>query len=445
MRRRDFLKAAGAAALLGSAQRAFGAPPKSHIDNCILLSYDSLRQDHLGPYGFKDIPTPNFDKFAAGGVRFADAHGNCGWTLPQHMTMLTGLHPLTHNLIMLGDNKKTGEFLGGDKVLSRKLTPFAVRLRRQGVTTQAFNSRNGYVGARWGYPRGFDKYRTNFPYNAGTIAITKALCEWIGQNASKRFFIFSHNNDPHQPMGACEPFRNKHVKRRDKHHGLYLGEVDCCDHYFAQLIEALAGHKLLEKTLVIVTADHGYEFRDHGFIEKKINVYREIIRVPLILSCPGTLPAGKAVQGLCSSQDIAPTILELMGVEPTEELEGTSLVPQLKAPDTRTGQKEILTHTSHGFFHHWALTTDRYKLIRFEFIKAGKRWIRQIDRVARITGHGPKAKAGETYVELYDLLADPKETKLLTKQKPGVVEAMGKRLDALIARHREHREKLLAR
>jgi len=259
--------------------------------NVILISFDTLRQDHLGCYGHPKPLSPNLDKLAEGGVLFTDAVVNCGWTLPQHITMITGTHPLKHRLI----------YLKRPCTLRKSIKTLAEIFQLRGYTCFGFANANGYGGGwRYGFWRGMHHYTTVFPYNNMMELLPEAASWAFRVTGSKPFFIYIHTNDTHEPFAASEPFGSKWGK---EYINRYEGEVSYVDHYFGMVLKELERRRLKDNTLIVATSDHGSEFLEHGFHEKKLNLYEEISRVPLIFRLPGVLPEGKRIEGLCETVD----------------------------------------------------------------------------------------------------------------------------------------------
>ncbi len=324
------------------------APPRKTVDNVILISIDSLRSDHVGCYGNPRNTSPTIDRLARAGVRFEMAFSTASWTTPSHMSMLTGRDVLSHGVITDFDELPAG------------VPTLAGSLQQAGVATKGIVSAP-FVGSRYGFGRGFDDYDdrtipapTQFDAERDEPApiVTDLATRWLRQYNGKPFFLFLHYWDVHFDYVPPAPYdsmfdpdytgsisganfiRNKAVNRRmsrrDLDHilALYDGEIRWVDDHIARLLGVLDEIGLSDRTAVIVTADHGDEFFEHGFKGHLRTLYREVVQVPLIVHVPG-LSAGVVAQQPVSLVDLTPTVLDLLGVAAPAGVDGESLVPAM--------------------------------------------------------------------------------------------------------------------
>jgi arylsulfatase A-like enzyme len=303
--------------------------------NLILISIDTLRADHLGIYGYERDTSPNLDAFARRGVVFENALAPSAWTLPSHATMLTGLAPLRHGAV-------------GSRFEIREDVPvLAERLREAGYRTAAVV--NGpFVGERFGFDRGFASFHYVDPVEvAGHQRQVMATL----RAAQAPFFLFLHYMSVHQPYepgdafdlysrpGAPHPEGEGNLRTlkaalragkrqldaaelaslRDR----YDGEIRSVDSRLAEIFEAL-GDRLDRNTVLMVTADHGEEFLEHGDLGHNGTLYRELLHVPLLLRGPG-VPGGGRIATLVGLVDVMPTLLDFAGVPVPDAVEGISL------------------------------------------------------------------------------------------------------------------------
>jgi arylsulfatase A-like enzyme len=310
------------------------APPPPRA-NLILISIDTLRADRIGAYGYARGTSPRIDALARGGLLFENAVAESGWTLPSHVTMLTGLAPRTHGVNLPAMR------VGADTEL------LAERLRGAGART--FGSTAGiFVGARHGFDRGFqvfDDERKPLP-----ATLERAQTFLAGLERDERFFLFLHTYDVHCPYEpadasarlfhseAAEPFEtagkcgNPHFNEQPladaqlRHlSDLYDASVFDADAAIGGFVDWLEARGLLASTLLVITSDHGEELGEHGLVGHEGTVYAEALRVPLVIAGPGLAAARFATPvGLA---DLEPTLLELLGVEPPAQLDGRSLAP----------------------------------------------------------------------------------------------------------------------
>jgi arylsulfatase A-like enzyme len=316
-------------------------PPKADDLNVLLISLDTLRADRLGLYGNTNAASPALDRFASGAAVFEEAVAESSWTLPSHMSMLTGLHPLSH-----GVNDQ-------DQELGRTSRFLAEILRERGYRTFAMTG-GGYVEKRR-FERGFDVFRTSRAPFAGVL---EAARTWItGSPAGKPWFAFLHTYDIHCPYDPPEPYRSIFVPpgpeplsppMRGSQEmglcrkysqlapdearyvaGLYDADIRWVDDSLASFFEFLEREKLLETTVVIITSDHGEELFEHGGGDHGTTLFREQLMVPLIIAAPDAY--ARRIGGLVGLADIVPTALELAGQPVPAGLDGRSLASTIRS------------------------------------------------------------------------------------------------------------------
>ncbi len=209
---------------------AFG-PRASSAPNILLITLDTTRADHLGCYGFAQAATPNLDRLAGEGIRFARVYAPAPLTLPSHSSVMTGLYPATHGVRNNGHE------------LASKWRTLAEILKGHGFATAAFVS-SFSVDSRFGIGRGFDIYDDTFQPQAvlkGANAERRAgdtfarFSRWLDGHAQDRFFAWVHYYDPHLPYDPPSPYREASPGRP------YDGEIAYMDHYVGAVLEALAG------------------------------------------------------------------------------------------------------------------------------------------------------------------------------------------------------------
>jgi len=339
---------ATALALLAIAT-AFGsssAAPRREARNLILVSFDTLRADRLGCYGNARPTSPHFDELAGTGVLFEDASAAAPWTKPSHATLLTGLYPSRHGMTTM------------TSTLAADVVPIAAWLAQRGFRTAAIV--NLGMLATHGFERGFDHVAASeLPQGrrAGST-ITDSAIEWLrGQGAKKRFFLFLHYMDLHSDYEAEPPYlaqfvrpydgslrgttqelyriaeRKLHPSEADVSHlvDLYDASLRQTDEHLGRLIAFLTETGLLDTTLLVVTADHGEEFLDHGGVLHGQTQYQEVARVPLVLHGPGVV-AGRRLADPVSLVDVVPTALGLLGLPAPEDVDGVPLHPLWQKP-----------------------------------------------------------------------------------------------------------------
>ena len=361
--------------------------------NVLLVTLDTVRADHLGCYGAENVETPALNALAARGVRFEDAHTPVPITLPSHTTILTGLLPPEH-----------GVRENDDRSLGKGVTTLAEAFKEQGYATGAF------IGAFvldsiFGLDQGFDTYDDHtVPTPTGererpADRVTDAALAWLKKKKDSPFFCWVHYFDPHAPYAPPAPFDTEFEDRP------YDGEIAFTDTQCKRLFDWLDASKLTGRTLVVVTADHGEGLGEHDEPRHCMFLYDTTMKVPLILSRPGSLPEGRIIEDLASTADLFPTILEAAGLEAKTGPMSRSLLGLIDRgdPDRAHYGESDYPLDYYGWSPLRSLTTSGWKYIR-----------------------APKP-------ELYDRMTDPGETRNQAEDLPILVEQFEKKLTALEA------------
>jgi choline-sulfatase len=378
--------AALAALSLWSCPAIWAAPSQRAAPNVLLITVDTLRPDALGwVAGHND--TPAFDALAREGVRFAAAVSPVPLTLPAHASLLTGRLPRHHGV---RDN---------GQVLALGIPTLAESLQARGYATAAFIS--GFTLRRgFGLARGFAHYDDTLPVGAegwterpapDTVA---AVLAWL-RSAASPWFVWVHFYDAHDPYDPPRAFW------RPGPRGAYDGEVAYIDHALATLRAALRGDP--DNVLTVLAADHGESLGEHGEGTHGFFVYDSTLLVPVVFHWPGRLrPAASELPARLV--DLTPTVLALLGAPPLPETDGISLVPTLEGNAQKIPPAYVESRQpwlAYGWSPLKGLRSSDFKLI-----------------------DAPRR-------ELYDLRADPGETRDLAKQG-GVAMAELERLMARV-------------
>jgi arylsulfatase A-like enzyme/Flp pilus assembly protein TadD len=297
-------------------------PPgrSSTIRSAVLITIDTLRADRVGAYGDAEARTPVMDLLAARGVRFTNAFSVAPITLTSHASILTGRYPAGH-----------GARHNGIRIDS-SAPALAESLSRGGVSTAAFVAAFP-LDRRFGLIKGFQTYGDHLPRGAdgrpvnerpGQAVVDEALA-WLREHRTGRFFLWVHLFEPHAPYGDARTGRPVEARYRD--------DVAEADHQVGRLLEGLGD--AAPATLVVLTADHGEAFGEHGEIAHSIFVYDTTLRVPLIISGPGIV--ARTFDSPVSLVDLAPTIAKQLGAGPFDA-DGIDLFPFIggASPPERT-------------------------------------------------------------------------------------------------------------
>jgi arylsulfatase A-like enzyme len=355
--------------------------------NLLLMTLDTTRADYLGTYGGPKDVTPNLDGLAAQGVTFEDTESAAPLTLPAHEAILTGRFPPHDGAV---DNGVTFDLP----------TPtLAEILHERGYRTAAFVG--SYVlHARWGLNRGFDLYDAPFTGNPlkpnglrrSGLAVSDAALPWLAANASQPFFAWLHFYDAHEPRPSAGPSASEP----------YTAGIQRVDASVGRIIAALSSTQMLDRTVVVVLADHGESLGEHGEATHGIFLYESVIHVPLILRLPGGRASGLRMAGVSRSVDILPTVLALLGFESPGDIDGVNLAPYithrryLPALDARA--ETDYPRRRYGWSPLRAIRVDRYKAV------------------------------DAPLPELYDLASDPQERRNIASVQPTVLATLLNRL-----------------
>ena len=350
-------------------------PAERGAPNVLLLILDTVRAANMSLYGFARRTTPELEHFAEGGTTFERAFSAASWTTPSHASMFTGQWPINLNVTWR------------DPLGSRWPT-LAEVLRAHGYATAGFVANEVYAGWGSGLMRGFERYddyplslwsavkgtavfQVIYPHVRNVVGprlgglpllwrlklpvtsrhrsgdrINRAFLDWLDETRPSPFFAFLNFMDAHGPYTTSESFRNryrepgmrglseadwKRVRRQPVSHAkawpreaFYDGSIAYLDSQLGELFRELDRRHLLENTLIIVTADHGEEFAEHGLMDHGNSLYRLSVHVPLVIRFSGHVPAGRRITAPVSLRNLAATVLELVNVD-RSALPGRSL------------------------------------------------------------------------------------------------------------------------
>lgn len=413
--------------------------------NILLISLDTVRADHLSCYGYSKSTTPNIDRLAENGTLFEHAYSNAVWTPPAHASMLTGLYPSEHGVV---DQNR----------LDSDIPTIAQNLLSNGYRTAGFVS-NSQVGQLVGLDKGHETFVEIWRGSQSKNIILRAL-RWFGRKAldiaclrdhgakitnqlalkwldeaqrgDKPFYLFLHYIDAHSPLKAPRPYRTKFISKglirkidqqvvklmadnplrfyssniipnqfeNEYLVGLYDGEIGYLDKKIGEIAEYLKKEKLYDNTLIIITADHGEHFGEHGHYSHVSSLYQPIIHVPLIIKLPGSAAKGDKNNKIVQLIDIFPTILNVAGI--TSEIN-----------DHISGQE---------IFNCNSTSEDHYVVSEWEgripyFILSDLKCDRTDERVSRFTkkiyslikGNYKYIVCSDGTEEIYNLVDDPEE------------------------------------
>jgi arylsulfatase A-like enzyme len=370
--------ATGLAAIGGWRYARASAPVSGPI---IVVSVDTLRPDHLAPYGYRAVPTPAIEALAADGVVFERAYSHAPQTLPAHAALLTGRLPFEN-----GVRDEAGF------VLAERERSVAEMLRDRGYATGAIVSSYS-LRKDTGIAQGFTYFNDEMStapdkpgeglWRDGTESARLAE-EWLQRAGPSRTFLFLHIFEPHT---ARVPFE------RASGYSPYDTEVARADDVIGRLVRYLKSHQLYDQSTIILVSDHGEGFGEHGEQEHGWLVYDEALKVPLIIKQGAGEGAGRRVKQAVQHLDLVPTLLDFAKAPEPGGLRGRSLKPLL---DGQTIPRRIIYAESlYGHYQFGRPVLATLTDGRFRYIKGEKE-------------------------ELYDLELDPAQQNNLAASDPAV-------------------------
>lgn len=374
-------------------------PPHKAATNVILITIDTVRADHLGCYGAKDVQTPTLDALAHDGVVFEHAISQVPLTWPSHAVILTGLYPFQNGV---------QDFTG--QPLEARFRSVAQAFEQHGYATGAVVS--AFVLDRsWGLARGFDFYDDAFSPEAfanrdlGLVerrageSVTRALA-WLKKNPRRPFFFWLHLYDPHSPYDPPEPWHTQYQNHP------YDGEIAYADHELGRVITWLKRNQLYDSSLIVFLSDHGESLGEHGEQEHGFFVYNSTVHIPLIIKPPaGSGFRSGRISRAVETTAIAPTLLRLAGIHDSMEREIHSHSLLGVGAEDEAYSETFYPFSSFGWSPLHAIATSRYHYI-----------------------DAPKP-------ELYDLAVDPEETNNLAAQQPATAAVLKEKLTTRLRDH----------
>jgi len=321
-------------------------------DNVLILTIDSLRPDYLGCYGAGYGVSRNIDGLAENGFVFQRAFCQAPWTKPSVASTFTSLYPSVHGANDKGEhgvNVQADTDKGAAFVLPGDLPLLPEILAAAGYTTGGFTG-GGYLNPFFGFQRGF----THYDHGKSNLKDSLVpLCRWM-EAQSGAFFAYVHCFNTHYPYlmnNRLQWALGRLLKRihlthveigrvNDRGARLDTGELEylkklyrqaiaSTDRFIGKIVTALKAMGKLDNTLILITADHGEAFCEHGLLGHSDVMYNELLRIPYVVHYP---PAGlgRTVDGTVEALDLFPTLLDLLEVPgPTDRLQGESFAPLL--------------------------------------------------------------------------------------------------------------------
>jgi arylsulfatase A-like enzyme/Tfp pilus assembly protein PilF len=376
-------------------------PTVAAPSNVVLITLDTTRADRMGFLGSKRGLTPNLDALARQGVVFTHAYSQVPLTGPSHATILTGTYPQFNHLQDMGSP------------LTKDLPYLPDILQHEGYHTAAFVGSqilDPKSAAAPGFDRGFEVYDAGFHSRApgedryrsverrAEVVVARAIA-WLSQGHRAPFFLWVHLYDPHDPYDPPAPFNVKY------HAEPYDGEIAYADFAVGKLLAALHARGLYDSTVIAVAADHGEAFGEHGEKTHGLFLYDETIHVPLVVKFTGGNPAARRVETRVGLVDLAPTLLQAVGVKVPASMQGASLTELVRSDP----KGEIIDHPA------YAETDYPFRAFGWSPLQAWRA--------------GKYLYVSAPQRELYDQMADPGALRNLASNSTAVADTMASQLE----------------
>ena len=385
--------------------------------NVVFILIDTLRADRLASYGYERATSPVMDDLAGGGVRFANAQSQSSWTKCSMASLWTGLFAQRSGVTRF------------DHAIPDSATLPAELFREAGYTTAGI-WRNGWVAPNFGFGQGFDVYlRPSQREDAAHVErrgraeakvpgtdedVTLAAREFLRSNRNEKFLLYLHYMDLHQYVYDDEaaelPFGTSIS-------GVYDRAIHWSDRNVGAVLAALDELDLAKRTIVVVTADHGEAFGEHGSEGHARNLYQEVVHVPLLMALPFRVDGGLVVDPLVRNVDIWPTVLDLLGLPALPSADGVSLVPAMLA--AARGESAEVPPAQAYLDQVWGQIEQKPRPLASL----------QRDTQRLIYNHD---RPDET-LQVYDLATDPRERRNLRETPPAWLTELRPQLDASFA------------
>lgn len=394
------------------------APPgkptrKGNKPNVVVVLLDTVRPDYLEFYGFEGETAPFLASLAKEAVVFENAYSSSSWTAPATASLFTSLYPPQHGVVqgfrahrsMVKKMRVAGKSKIPINSLPTTHKTLAEKIRGVGYRTYGFAA-NINIGEEIGFSRGFDVFekKVKAPAEYFREKLEAMRDEIVGPESP--YFLYLHLNDAHSPYDIRQPYyRGSSDKRKDMA-ARYRSEIGFIDAHLEKIF-ALFGEE--EETVYVILSDHGEEFWDHGGTEHGPQLFRELHHILLMIKAPGAKP--QRIAQNTSILDVYPTIVDIVGEQCPQNLEGISLAPLLAHSNDNNELVQRLSNRT--LFGHRVFSSKREVSV----------WAAVSGRWRLIDWWGGRRK-------LYDEENDPANLFNLATSKSEVTSAMNTRLDA---------------
>lgn len=400
------------------------SPSSNEPPNVIIVVLDTFRADVVGAIGAEGSLTPNLDRLGREGAIFVNAFAPAPWTVPSHASLFTGQYPSQHGAVH-------GRF-----VLVPTAQTLAETLLEHGYQTAGFTC-NAWLHARSGFHQGFELYEEVYKRpdqsDKGATVATRLVTDWLRSRRDdpRPFFLFVNYLEAHLPYDPPQSVRrlvgidssermftidqaeriiveqrNLSEAERDSIRSLYLAEVAYVDDHLGRITEVLKEEGELDRSLLIVTSDHGELLGEHRMSGHEFALYEELLRIPLLARYPKSIPPGTVVTAATCPIDVVPTVHHLLNLEIPPSIAGRSFLPI----GNDTSERALLAeyHQPEKLLQeYWGNKYPQTDMSRFD-----------VSLVAVREGSYKYLQDDRGNVQLYDVKTDPQEQNNLAVINP---------------------------
>jgi len=399
--------------------------------NVLLVTVDALRPDHLGCNKYLRDTSPTIDYLASQGIMFENAHSQSPHTHTSIASLMTSTYPIRHRSVV------------GSRPLSKDAITLAEILRDNHYRTGAF-VQNYWLTEKLGFGQGFEEYNQLGPTELSNAVVEDSIITWLASNDDRPFFLWLHYLEPHATYlprrkyldefipeyeGKDWAFTNEMLTDIRRSHktlkpqaltyikACYDSEIRWCDTAINRILDSLSQSGLRSRTLIVFLSDHGEEFQDHGSLGHDHTLYEELLHVPLVFHAPSVLQKNIRLSETIETVDVLPTVLEFLGIEIPEEVQGESLLRLIAGedsvePDLAFAQRYFYRRESHlvsVLDYPWKMIVQVLDINRSDF-------------------HNWSLDPERCQVQLYNLENDPKEQRDISVQNESKVSNLFRKL-----------------
>ena len=332
------------------------APPRPNI---VVVVVDAMAADHLPFYGYAENTAPFLASLSGQSSVFANAFAASSWTIPAVASLFTSIYPFQQEEDDSGIAAVRGGIAAGKiryHALAQSVPTMAEILKQSGYRTYGLTS-NMFLTEDRGFARGFDRFHS-FPMKTDARRLNRQLREWRSAMKSHPYFLYVHYTDAHVPYSGRLPFYRPQKERKADMMARYDSNIRYIDHCLKQLFSEMGWSR---DTVLVVTADHGEEFWEHGIRGHGKNLFRGAVRVPLLLYFPESSRKGRRIERNVSALDLLPTFCEIIGRPAPPQAEGVSLLPALRGDSGYLEGRALYLSLRHGKYRFQGVIRDNWK------------------------------------------------------------------------------------